>query len=226
MRLLDRVAHCRAPLLLALNRSPAVPIEVTGPSVYASRVAECPLRFVLGDDVTRASAELAFADGARLAGCLDLLRMPAPQMWVEWNDEVHQRVIYETRSVADYDTAAPGRRVGVLLQASADGYSAQARTFWVDAAADEPSEVTLSPLETHIDLRGEFVEAADIPTILSGGLAAVEYRANAAINSLLDHVRFRFDDRWAAYFRAAAPTPKRNAKRSTSHWRRSHTTSR
>lgn len=208
MRLLDRVARCQSPLLLALNRNPAVPIEVTGPSAYASRVAECPLRFVLGDNVTRASAELAFADGARLVGCLDLLRMPAPQMWVEWNDEVHQRVIYDTRSVADYDTAAPGRRVGVLLQASADGYGARARTFWADAAADESSEVTLSPLETHIDLRGEFVEAADIPTILSGGLAAVEWRANAAINSLLDHVRFRFDAQWAAYFRVAATNPE------------------
>jgi hypothetical protein len=208
MRLLDRVANCQAPLLLALDRNPGVPLEVTGPASYASHVAECPLRFVLGDDVTRASAELAFADGARLVGCLDLLRMPAPQMWVEWNDEVHQRVVYDTRSVADYDTAASSRRVGVLLQASADGYRARARTFWVDVAADESSEVTLSPLETHIDLRGEFVEASDIPAILSGGLAAVAYRANAAINTLLNHVRFRFDASWAAYFRAAATDPE------------------
>jgi hypothetical protein len=208
MRLLDRIARCHAPMLLALDHSPAVPFEVTGPSVYASRVAECPLRFVLGDDVTRASAELAFADGARLAGCLDLLRMPASQMWVEWNDEVHQKVIYDTRSVADYDTAAPGRRVGVLLQATADGYGAKARTFWVDAASDESSEVTLSPLETHIDLRGQFTEASDISSILAGGFAAVDDRADAAMNSLLDHVRFQFDAPWAAFYRAAATDPE------------------
>jgi hypothetical protein len=208
MRLLDRVAGCQAPLLLALDRNPAVPLEVTGPASFASRVAECPLRFVLGDDVTRASAELAFADGARLVGCLDLLRIPASQIWIEWNDEVHQRVVYDTRSVADYDTAASSRRVGVLLQASADGYRAQGRTFWVDAAADEASEVTLSPLETHIDLRGEFVEAAEIPAILAGGLAAVAFQANAAMNTLLNHVRFRFDAPWAAYFRAAASDPE------------------
>jgi hypothetical protein len=208
MRLLDRVATCQAPLLLALDQSPAVPLEVTGPAYYASRVAECPLRFVLGDDVTRASAELAFADGARLVGCLDLLRMPASQIWIEWNDEVHQRVVYDTRSVADYDTAASNRRVGVLLQASADGNRAIGRTFWVDVAEDEGSEVSLSPLETHIDLRGEFVEAADISAILSGGLAAVASRANAAIDTLLSHVRFRFDAPWAAYFRAAATDPE------------------
>ena len=82
MHLLDRIARCRAPLRLALDRSPGTPFEVTGPSRYAARMADCPLRFVLGDDLTRACAELAFADGARLAGCLDLLRIPAHQMWI------------------------------------------------------------------------------------------------------------------------------------------------
>jgi hypothetical protein len=203
MRLLDRVAGCHAPLFLALDRSPAVPFEVTAPSRYASRVAACPLRFVLGDDLTRASAELAFADGARLAGCLDLLRVPAPHLWVEWSDEVHRRVIYDTQSVGYYDAAASGRRVGVLLQGSTDGYAAVARTFWA-AGAEEDSEVTMSPLETHIDLRGAFVEASDIPGILQGGFAALTQRDDPAMSSLLDHVRFRFDAPWAAYYRAAA----------------------
>src|SRR5450432_500233 len=121
MRLLDRVARCRAPLLLALDRSPAVPFEVTAPSRYAPQVAACPLRFVLGDDLTMASAELAFADGARLAGCLDLLRMPAAHLWIEWNDEVHKRVIHETGSAAELDSAATGRKVGILLRASTNG---------------------------------------------------------------------------------------------------------
>jgi hypothetical protein len=67
---------------------------------------------VLGDDLTRASADLAFADGARLADCLDLLRIPAPDLWVEWSDDVHQRVICENRPAADYDPAAAGRRGG------------------------------------------------------------------------------------------------------------------
>ena len=204
MRLLDRVASCQTPLRLVLDRSPEVPFEVTGPSDFASQVGVCPLRFVLGDDLTRASAELAFADGAQLADCLDLSRIPAPLMWVEWNDELHQRVIHETGSAADFDAAAPGRRVGVLLRGSPDGQRALARTFWVDAAADENSDVILSPLETHIDLRGEFPEASAVDSILAGGLAGLTDPANPAVASLLDHVRFRFDDAWAAYYRAAA----------------------
>src|SRR5258705_207037 len=86
-----------------------------------ARLAACSLRFVLGDDLTRACPELAFAGGARLIGCLDLLRMPAPHMWLEWNDEAHKRVIQETRAAPAYDPAAKGRKVGVLLRASVNG---------------------------------------------------------------------------------------------------------
>jgi hypothetical protein len=185
---------------LALERSPAVPFEVTGPSHYAARVAECPLRFVLDDDLTRASAELAFADGARL-------RIPARSMWVEWNDDVHQRVISDTGFATHYDGAAPRRRVGVLLHGSSDGYSALARTFWIDAAAEETADVSMSPLETYIDLRGECADASDIPGVLSCGYAGATDPDHATMNSLLDHVRFRFDESWAAFYRAAATDP-------------------
>ncbi len=204
MRLLDHVARCNAPMLLAVDHRPAFPFEVNGPSRFASEVAACPLRYVLADDLTRASAELAFADGARLAGCLDLLRIPAQHLWVEWNDEVHQRVIYDSRSAAAFDTTAAGRRVGVLLRASRDGVAAVARTFWIDAAAEECSEAAMSPLETHIDLLGRFTGAADVPEVLSGAFAGITRRDDPAMAFLLDHVRFRFDAAWAAYYRATA----------------------
>jgi hypothetical protein len=164
------------------------------------------LRFVLGDDLTRASAELAFADGARLGGCLDLLRMPAPELWIEWNDAVYQRVIHETGGAADVDAAAAGRRVGVLLQAAADGLRAIGRTFWVDAAHSGACEVIMSPLETHFDLRGGFAGTADISGSLSGGLTGVTDCGDSAMASLLDHVRFRFDESWVAYYGVAART--------------------
>ena len=188
------------------------PFEVTGPDRYAARVADCPLRFVLGDDVTRASAELAFADGTRLAGCLDLLRMPAPQLWIEWNDAVYKRVIHQSHSAAGFDAAAAGRRVGVLVQAAADGLGAICRTFWADAMGDDSSGVIMSPLQTHIDLRGEFAGPADQEDFLDGGFARLTDLGDTAMASLLDHVRFRFDESWSAYYAAAARTP--DSKRS------------
>jgi hypothetical protein len=188
---------------LALAHHPSAPFQLTGPSCYAARVAECPLRFVLCDDLTRVCTELAFADGARLAGCLDLLRVPARNLWIEWNDEVHRRVIYETQWAADYDSASIGRRAGALLEGSPDGYRAMMRIFWADSANDE-TEVTLSPLETHIDLRGRLPATADISGVLSGDFTRIDQPDDPAMSCLLDHMRFRFDDAWAAYYQAAA----------------------
>jgi hypothetical protein len=193
MRLLDKIAGSRTPFWLAQGGVAEHSLEVTGPGCYAAQVVDCPLRFVLGDDLTRACAELAFADGARLSGCLDLLRIPARRLWIEWSDEVHQRVIYETQRDVAYK-ACTGRRVGVLLDGSQDGCRAVMRTFWADA--DEAREATLSPLETHLDLRGGFD--------LAGGFACDSRRSDAATRGLLEHARFRFDDAWAAYYRAAA----------------------
>jgi hypothetical protein len=204
MRLLDRVAHCAEPMRMVIDQMPSTAFEVAGPARFAARVADSPLRFVLGDDLTRASAELAFADGARLGGCLDLLRMPARQLWIEWNDAVYKRVIHETGSATEFDAASVGCRVGVLIQSSLDGLSAIGRTFWVDEAGDEFSEVLMSPLETHFDLRGELSPAADSSDCLSGGFCRVTDRDDAVMASLLEHVRFRFDESWAAYYRAAA----------------------
>lgn len=200
MRLLDRVAQCHEPLILPCQDSK--PFEVAGASRFAQQVAACPLRFVLGDDLTRASTDLAYADGARLVGCLDLLRMPAPQFWIEWNDEIHMRVIHETQSNARFDAAAPGRKVGLLLQSCKNGFGAVARTFWLDAAAADCAEPTVSPLETHFDLRGQFAKSTQ--DMFSGGFLDATDGANAATAALFGYVKFRFDQSWSGYYRAAA----------------------
>jgi hypothetical protein len=203
MRLLDSVARCHAPLVLP-SLDNLEPVQPAGPSRYAAQVAACPLRFVLGDDLTQASADLAFADGARLVDCLDLLRMPAPHLWLEWNDEVHKRVIHESRSAAEFDSASTGRKAGILLRASADGLTAVGRTFWADSAEHSFAEVTLSPLETHFDLRGEFADSKYAQDILAGGFLDATHQGNAATTALLEHVRFRFEESWAAYYLEAA----------------------
>jgi hypothetical protein len=207
MRLLDKVAQYRSPVLVTPDGDPSRAITVTGPSDYAADVAACPLRYVLGDDLTRASAELAFAEGDRLAGCLDLIRIPAPLLWIEWNDAVHKRVVYESGSSTSHDPGGAGRQVGVLLRATTNGRSGLARTFWSDLSAEGERDVVLSPIETHFDLRGDFAPGADVPGVLSGELASVTDDEDAGVSALLDCVRFRFDERWVTYYRAAAITP-------------------
>lgn len=207
MRLLDKAAQYRSPVVVTPDGDPARAMTVTGPSDYAADVAACPLRYVLGDDLTRASAELAFADGDRLAGCIDLIHIPAPLIWVEWNDAVHKQVVYEAESSAHLDSGAAGKTVGVLLRASTSGRTGVARTFWSDLPAEDGRNMVLSPIETHFDLGGNFGPGADVPGVLSGELASVTDTEDAGVSALLDCVRFRFDERWVNYYRAAAITP-------------------
>jgi hypothetical protein len=205
MRLLDLVAQGRDPLIIMPRTHPGRPVTVCGPGDFAHTIIDCPQRFVIADDLTRASAELAFADGDRLAGCLDLLRFPAPLLWVEWSDAVHQQVICECGVVSQPDPDATGRRVGVLLRASPTGRSATARTFWSAAAPDGQCEAQMSPLETCIDLDDKFEPTTDPEAMLRGHCASVTHGGDAGVADLLRRVRFRFDDRWLHYYAAAVP---------------------
>lgn len=204
MRLLDLVAQCREPLVIKPRVNGAPPMRVSGPSDFAHTIVECPLRYVMADDLTRASAQLAFADGDRLASCLDLLRIPAPRLWVEWNDAVHQQVICECGIVPQHDPDAAGRKVGVFLRASLDGRSATAQTFW-SARTLGGQEAQMSPLETYIDLDGSFGATVDPDGMLRGDYACVTHLDDEGVAHLLEHVRFQFDQKWLNYYRVAAP---------------------
>ena len=203
MRLLDLIAQCREPLII-LPRDHTAPITVSGPSDFAQQIIECPLRFVIADDLTQASAELAFADGDRLAGCLDLLRIPASSLWVEWSDAIHQQVICDCGSVAHRDPDACGRQVGVLMQATPGGRSGMARTFWSVSNQAGECEAQISPVETHINLDDRFAPAIDASGMLRGNFASVTDYRDAGVADLLHRVRFRFDERWRKYYEVAA----------------------
>jgi transposase len=201
MRLLDLVAQTSEPFMIQPREPGSQPITVSGPNDFAAQLGRCPLRFVIADDLTRASAELAFADGDRLAGCLDLLRIPAPQLWIEWSDAVHQKVIKECGVISQEDPDAEGRRVGLLLRAGATGRTATARTFWSYGTC----EAYVSPLETHIDLDTRFALAVDPDEMLAGGYASITHAEDAGVAELLERVRFRFDQTWLNYYRAVSP---------------------
>jgi hypothetical protein len=200
VRLLDKVSQCRGDLLVAHDSLPGDVRRLTGAADYAASVSACALRYVLSDDVTRAAAELAFCGGDRLAACLDLVRFPSETLWIEWNDEIHHRVLKEA-GASPGDPRAPGRQVGMILKSSRDGLSAVGRTLWSDPASDGPDGLTLSPVETHIDL------------VESGGRAAprdfveITDAEDKGVAALLGRARFRFDDLWADYYARVARDP-------------------
>jgi hypothetical protein len=201
MRLLDLISQYREPFVIAPRAQDAPPVVMSGPGDYSRAIAGCPLRFVIADNLTRASAELAFADGDRLAGCLDLLGIPAPLMWVEWSDAIHQQVICQCDIVTEGDASAQGRRVGVLLQAQPGGRSAMVRTFWNVPGSE--SAVLMSPLETHISLDEQFEPHVNVEQMLLGEYASIDCR-DPGVAALLGRVRFKFDEKWAKYYRESA----------------------
>jgi hypothetical protein len=204
MRLLDLVVQSREPFIVLPHAKGARQVTVSGPSDFAQSVVQCPQRYVLADDLTRACAELAFADGDRLVGCLDLIRIPAPRLWIEWNDAVHQEVIARCGVVARGDPDACGRRVGLLLEATPCGRAAVARTFWSAREAGEDC-AEVSPLEIHIHLDEKFEPAAETTGIFAGAYARLMDAHTPSAGDLLDRVRFRFDHKWSQYYEVAAP---------------------
>ena len=108
--------------------------------------------------------------------------MPAPNLWIEWSDEVHKQVILDeaTRSSIRLQQGA-----SVLLRAQ----RTDSRTLG-GRAADECAQVTLSPLETHFDLGGEFEQTKNTDALCGGFVDATDGDGDKA-----GHVRFRSTSR-------------------------------
>lgn len=202
MRLLDRVGTSSPTLRIAHLALGARPLELKGPGHFAGLLARCGLRLIVEDDLTALATELAYADGCRLARCVDLIRVPAPALWVEWRDGAQQQVLRACGQINDVDPAAAGRRVAVLASASACGRSAVLRSFWSDGP---DAEVELAALETHLDfgtgpeLRGAN-PPAQAPDMYADFFGAADPQ-DPGVDALLGHARFRFDPDWAGYYR-------------------------
>jgi len=72
MKLADRLAQCRAPLIVK-DTSSGILSHLNGAAEFANRVAQCPIRYVLSDDLTRLCTALAYSKGSRTFSCADLL---------------------------------------------------------------------------------------------------------------------------------------------------------
>jgi hypothetical protein len=207
MRLLDQVAQCSEPCWVQAPDGER-PIRLPGANDYAKRVASCPLRYVLTDEITAMCAQLALARGDRLSGCLDLIHLPAPQMWVEWNDAPRAQVmehVYPGKSIANrmsLEASEPSAqfpvRAGVLISAARDGRRGMLKTFWSDGGGI----LNLAPAETHLDLESGW-PATEVRSPFDGGWVRIS-APDPGLESLLNCMRFRIDPQWARYYQRYA----------------------
>src|ERR1700688_3025678 len=124
MRLLDLVAQSSPSQSGATSTRP-----FPDPHHFAQAVHACPLRLVLADDFTRCSTALAYAEGDRLSGCLDLVHVPSERLWVEWAESPRLESLSDTLEV-QIKPAWAGGRAGVLISSDASGRAGAIRSFW------------------------------------------------------------------------------------------------
>jgi len=193
LRLLDLVAQSTAA-------APALPggWGLPGAHHFADAVRTCPLRLVLADDLIQYTVRLAYAEGERLGGCLDLIHVPAQQLWLEWLEAARQSTLSEMPACASTPCYS-ARRTGVLIAADPAGRAGTMRTFW----STQNEQVYSAALLTDFDLDRVMRPGLEIDSVFSGAAFGVVIPVEPALDKLLSHVCFRLDPAWANYYRAA-----------------------
>jgi len=193
LRLLDLVAQ-------STTAAPTLPAGWAFPGAhdFADAVRTCPLRLVLTDDLIQCTTQLAYAEGERLSGCLDLIHVPSQQLWLEWQEATRQSTLRELPQYSKIPCSNV-RRTGVLIAADPAGRTGTMRTFW--STPDE--QVYSAALLTDFDLDRFIRPAFDIDAVFSGAAFGVVIPQERALDELLNHVCFRLDPAWASYYRAA-----------------------
>jgi hypothetical protein len=199
MKLVDRLAQCRAPLIVK-NTTSGILSHLNGAAEFAGRVAQCPIRYVLSDDLTRLCTALAYSKGSRTLGCADLLHVPAETVWVEWCEAPWRTELelYDFR-INSQDTGRSGRR-GAFIQSSTDGRRGLVRTFWSDK--ETATDVLASSMEAYFDF--------DTPVGEDPHPMDDEYRHSVTVSDgesgdlLRQCVRFRYEHTWDVYYRQAS----------------------
>ena len=74
-----------------------------GAAAFRNAVRDRPLRYVLSDELVRCATQLAYAEGDRLAGCLDLIQVPARALWVEWSEPARLELCRRFHRWSTYD---------------------------------------------------------------------------------------------------------------------------
>jgi hypothetical protein len=192
MRLLDLIAQERS-IPIRSDDGRALPTAER----FRSDICACRLRYVLSDELVRCATQLAYAGGRQLGSCLDLIRVPAHTVWVEWTEAPRRQALngIPELEVRSRDGA---QRAGALVKAARDCRSGHIRTFW----SMHDDLAYLSPIVTDFNLDDAPCAHRPNGSTAWRGDVLLKMEHEAAIDELLAHLRYHFDDEWAAYYLA------------------------
>jgi hypothetical protein len=191
--------------LIAQGRNETIRLEdgqlLPGAERFAEAVRGCPIRYVLADELTRCATQMAFSEGDRLTSCLDLIRVPAQSLWIEWLDAPRQAELQAIETLG-MPEASGAQRAGALFKSSADGRRGEIRTFW----STQSELAFLSPLIIQFDLDGAPEHSISADPVVGSGWASVTAPQEWGLDAFLENLRFKFDPEWAAYYREHCDT--------------------
>jgi len=195
LRLLDHIAQSTAPFLVRQDGGQLW--RLTGANDFARRLALCPLRYVLADELVGTCTALAYSDGDELCGCLDLLHLPAESLWIEWDEGARRtalaRALPEVTGISTPEVV----RAGALVTARPGGRAGSLRTFCLTRG--EHPEALLAPVETLLDFdAGGAVSGPE--ALLEGRAVSVRDPHCTQSDELLQCASFRLDSSWQRYY--------------------------
>ena len=198
MRLHDSVAQATEPLRVALDGYPV--FTLPNAATISSDVAATPLRYILDDVIAASVVRTAFEDSTMLLKCLDLVRMPAPFFWVEW-DERGRRVVMSELGIADpIDAARTTGRAGLLVRSDATGRRGTIVPVW-DGEEPEPE---ISPFALAFDLDRP---QSGLANVQHGITRQVIVRNDIELTEVLKCVEFHMHPKWVEHYGRACASP-------------------
>jgi hypothetical protein len=186
MRLLDEVAQSVMPLAVDLPGRGRY--HLPGPAASARTLAQCPLRYVLADEVYAQCMHVVRQWPQLLDPRDPLLRLPAEGLWLEWTQPA-------SAIVADEKP----QRCGILVTSDADGRRGRMESFWhhADFGPERAQVCTEFDLDNIVDRkRGQ---GAQFPVSSE----------NCPIITLQGHAVLRVYDEWLRYFRDTRSAARR-----------------
>ena len=198
MRLLDQVAGLHEPVVVRDTGRAAI-WRFPSAGALAPALADCPLRYVLHDDVAATCARLAFADDTILGSSLELVRVPAPKLWVEFRRGARNGALTEVERLAVDAEQNSGQRIGIFVSADERGRSGTMQVCWEHPGGLSPE---LAPFVVEYDFSDASFSTSgsdDGGTCLGASISDFP-----AIQPLYDRVRFRLRPEWQRYYRQKA----------------------
>jgi hypothetical protein len=203
MMLADHIAQCETPFLVQSLDSGTV-TRLHGAADCAREIRDCPLRFVLSDELVRLCTALAYSSRTAALECADLLHVPSTRVWVEWSQAAWESELADQGFTTPAARAVGSARRGLFLRATPDGRRGTLRAFW---STDEAAVMSAS-IEGYFDLDTEPGEEPEPPERWQSGGMRVSDR-DICVDDVLDRCfRFRYEPSWAAYYAQARLTTR------------------